>query len=241
MSKDEIDNEEGKAQLCDYLHQVSRFKKTSMLSFQQDFSSDLIDIVPYLRGAGADPQKVAAVYELIKKHGSQIEQAIQNIRASAAVFTRAKPSTLEQQLHNQVFDRTPADRLSETIGIKLQLALPIAVQRHRPPNENALNDIIQAVLASEEAKWHREYPHVRFGIGTTIPDHGAEGDLCIEAKYLKQQSPSAITDQLSADIIKYRPMHILFVLYDPERRISDEFTFSAAYKSEGRVRFAFVR
>ncbi len=241
LSKDIIDNEEGKAQLCDYLHQVSRFKKTTMLSFQQDFSSDLIDIVPYMRGGGADPQKVAIVYELVKKHGSQIELAIQNIRSTAAVFTRSKPSTLEQQLHNQVFDRTPADRLSEAIAIKLQLALPIAMQRQRPKNENALNDFVQALLLSEEQKWHREYPHVRFGTGTTIPDHGTVHDLCIESKYLKTQAVSTITDQLSADLDKYKPRHILFVLYDPDRRIADEKTFTDAYLIHRNVRIAFIR
>ncbi len=241
LSKDVIGNEEGKAQLCDYLHQVYRFTKTTMLSFQQDFSSDLIDIVPYLRGAGATPQKVAVVYELVKKHGSQIEQAIQNIRASAAVFGRSKPSTLEQQLHDQLFNRTPADRLSEAIAIKLQIALPIALQRQRPQNENALNDLVQAILLSEETKWHREYPHIRFGTATTIPDHGTTHDLCVESKYLKTQAVSTITDQLSADLDKYKPMHILFVLYDPDRRIADEPNFADAYRDHSRVRIAFIR
>ncbi len=77
---------------------------------------------------------------------------------------------------------------------------------------------------SEKMISKRIYPALKFSFARTVPDHSfPEYDLLIEAKLLKKEtSKASITDQIGADIHKYRSAHKLFILYDPEKRIINE-------------------
>jgi len=107
-----------------------------------------------------------------------------------------------------------------------------------------LNDKISAILGGDRDKFAREHPAVRFGLATAIPDHSAaEDDLVIETKYLRgATTPSRASDGIAADLIKYPPTaHILFIVYDPQRAVSDDQTFRRAFEDKGRCTVEVIR
>jgi hypothetical protein len=140
--------------------------------------------------------------------------------------------------------KPPVLRLVDAVSDRLSIAIPLAFQNNPPKDEPDLNDKISAILSAERDRFDREHPAVRFGLATAIPDHSAvEKDLVIETKYLRgSTAPSRASDGMAADLTKYPPeAHILFVVYDPERAISDDQTFRNAFEGKGRCTVLIIR
>ena len=140
--------------------------------------------------------------------------------------------------------KPPVLRLVEAACERLSSAIPLAFQNNPPKDESDLNDKISAILNTDRDRFAREHPAVRFGLATAIPDHStAEDDLVIETKYLRgSTTPSRASDGMAADLIKYPPTaHILFVVYDPERAVSDDQTFRDAFEEKGRCTVHLIR
>jgi hypothetical protein len=79
-------------------------------------------------------------------------------------------------------------------------------------------------------------------LANTIPDHSLD-DLFIEAKYLRgKTSPSKATEGIAADLTKYpTDKHKLFIVYDPERSISDDDQFMSDFHAKGRCNIFIIR
>ena len=60
--------------------------------------------------------------------------------------------------------------------------------------------------------------------------------LLIESKYIREgTTPSRATEGMAADLTKYpQEAHILFVVYDPDRAITDRKEFKRGFESKGR-------
>jgi hypothetical protein len=85
---------------------------------------------------------------------------------------------------------------------------------------------------------------VRFGLANAIPDHSAVGyDLVIETKYVRSGTPpSRASDGMAADLMKYPAnTHVLFIVYDPERAISNDAVFREALESKRACTVHIVR
>jgi hypothetical protein len=107
-----------------------------------------------------------------------------------------------------------------------------------------LNDYINSYLMSEEKDYAREFPVVKFSVAKTVPDHSFNGyNLFIESKYLRgKTAKSAITDGIAADITKYpEEKYKLFVIYDPERKISNDETFKRDFEKKPKCRVCIIR
>lgn len=66
------------------------------------------------------------------------------------------------------------------------IALPIACERQKPNSENALNDLIKALIMAESDDYSREFPVIKFSYTKTVPDHSyLDCNLFIETKYLR--------------------------------------------------------
>ena len=123
---------------------------------------------------------------------------------------------------------TGKTRLAESIAESLSKSIPIAFKSHQPSSENQLNDQIQALLQANESIFRREFPLTTFALSRVVPDHETiQHDLLIEAKYVRAKTtPSKITDGIASDITKYSlNKFILFVVYDPNRGISQDDLF----------------
>lgn len=69
----------------------------------------------------------------------------------------------------------------------------------------------------------------------TVVDHSfASNNLLIESKYLRGNTGERVaTDGISADLIKYpSESHLLFLLYDPERKISSDSLLIQTYEQK---------
>ena len=128
-------------------------------------------------------------------------------------------NTIHNYIDNRDYLKPPIERFKDKICQRLLIAIPEAYDHEKPKHENALNDLINAILMADRSDYEREFPYFKFSISKTIPDHSfTDIDLLIEAKYLrKNTAKSAITDGIAADLTKYpEDKHKLFVVYDPE-------------------------
>lgn len=163
-----------------------------------------------------------------------------------SMFKPLLTNSIYEVVNGRRFQRDRAECLAADIAQMLSTAIPIALANTTPDHENALNDQIQALLKRDQETYEREYPAVRFSFATVVPDHfstAADVDLFIEAKYLrKKMSPSGITDQIAADLMKYPDgAYKLFVIYDPERRIKDDTRFKRDFEQRSNCTISIIR
>lgn len=243
ISKDVINNQESKSHLFDYIKLVSDFNTTTSLNFPHIYLDILFNIIPFIDG-NRNTHKISEIYNLTQKHTNQVLSAIQRIKLLDNPLKEKKENTIHSYIDNREYLKPPIDRLTDKICAKLQIAIPEAYEHEKPTHENALNDLINALLRSESNDYEREFPYFKFSISKTIPDHSfAEIDLLIEAKYLrKKTAKSAITDGIAADITKYpEDKHKLFVVYDPERRISNDIGFKRDFENKPNCTIQIIR
>jgi hypothetical protein len=68
-----------------------------------------------------------------------------------------------------------------------------------------------------------------------IPDHSwHEQHLLIEAKFIRNStSPSKASEGIAADLIKYpSEVHVMFVVYDPNRAIPNDDKFRSEFEKK---------
>jgi hypothetical protein len=85
---------------------------------------------------------------------------------------------------------------------------------------------------------------VPFACARVIPDHELVGyALVMEAKFIRQGTPPAkASEGIAADLTKYPAhLHILFVVYDPDRSIRDDQLYMRDFESKGRCSVRIVR
>jgi 7-cyano-7-deazaguanine synthase in queuosine biosynthesis len=246
--RDNIDNNEKdlifKSSIIDYLRLALKLSKQNLDSFQADFIEEFIELENYIIGNNSI-EKLEIFYALCKKHSKQIETAIVNLRNKYDLpFTNNNPSSFFNIISGKEYFKTPVESLIEDIVKKLQHSIPIAFKSKKPENENIFNDYINSVIDSEKYDYDREYPSVRFSTSKITPDHSiSDYNLFIESKYLRgKTTQSVITDGIGADIIKYpNDRHVLFIIYDPERSITDDEKFVKDFKIRNNCTVKIIR
>ncbi len=240
-----VAREEARMTVIDYVRQADDFSKKTDDSFYFDYAAELAEIVGYL-GIQDETDAVSRLWELCNRHGSQVmKQALVRIRAKHDDL--GKP-IVEGSLLDMIGERehlkTDPERLAQRIAKHLQRAIPLAFQTHKPSSENALNDQVEALLSTEDERYHREFPSTKFALAKAVPDHSHPTvDLVIEAKYIRgKTTPSKAFEGIAADITKYsKSDFVLFVVYDPERSISDDDQFKDDIESKRPCHVAIVR
>ena len=114
----------------------------------------------------------------------------------------------------------------------LRKAIPMSFQREKPKDENDMNDKVQALL-STQGEFTREYPALQFGETAYKADHAKDG-LIIESKFPRgKTAKSTVSEGIAADITKIPSSvaGILFVVYDPERKITDDDLFISTFEA----------
>lgn len=225
---DPIDSPEIKTTVLDYIRQAIEFEKTTDDQFVYNRSSELIDIVDYI-GINDEHDALEKLWQLCNRHGKQVIAGLREIRRQLDdPRYRIKPGSLLQIIADREYLKDSPRRLAEQISKTLNATVPIAFKNRRPLNENELNDQISALLRAHGDEFKREFPTTYFANAKVIPDHEEEkANLLIEAKYLRKGTPpSKASDGIAADITKYpSDKFILFVVYDPDRSISDDLGF----------------
>ncbi len=239
-----ISTDEARTTLVDYVRQAHEFATWNVDHFATQLFGSISEIVDYV-GAATEEEAFDRVAELCRRHGKQVMNAIAKIREKHdRLEEKITKGSLLSLIAQREYLKPPVLRLVEAVRDRLSIAIPLAFQNNPPKDEPDLNDKISAILNTDRDKFLREHPAVRFGLATAIPDHSAaEDDLVIETKYLRgSTTPSRASDGMAADLIKYPPAaHILFIVYDPERAVSDDQTFRNALEEKGRCTVHLVR
>ena len=117
----------------------------------------------------------------------------------------------------------------------LAKAIPKAFASMRPRDEAHLQEVSGAALIAAGEMLQREFPYVAWSFSLSKPDFSNELlGIFLELKYLKRgQRPSAITEQIAADLVKYNASerYVLFIIYDPDRVIGDDSVFKSSVSS----------
>lgn len=243
ISKDSFTFDEAKTHLCDYVKLAFNFENESLNSFYYDKLEVVSELVEYIEGEDVT-EKVEKLYQLCKKHFQQVHLAIKRILSLEDPSKPKIPNSFFTFIDKREYFKDPVERFVEKISEKLRIAIPEAFNTEKPRSENSLNDYINSYLLSKKDDYEREFPVVRFSIGKTVPDHSFNGNnLFIETKYLRgKTAKSAITDGIAADITKYPDDQFkLFIIYDPERKISNDETFSRDFEKKPKCKICIIR
>lgn len=243
ISKDSFKSDEIKTHLCDYIKLAFAFSNVSIDNFYYEHAEVLSELTNFIRGSD-EYQNLEKIFDLFKTHFQQIHYSIKRI---SSLDDPAKPQ-ISNSFYTFIADREyfkdPIELFVEKISGKLRKAIPVAFSTTKPRNENSLNDFINSLLKSESGDYEREFPVVKFAIAKTVPDHSFSGyNLFIETKYLRgKTAKSSITDGIAADIMKYPDDTFkLFVIYDPERKISDDDVFIRDFEAKPKCKICIVR
>jgi hypothetical protein len=239
-----VSTEEAKTTLVDYIRQAREFATSNSDHLVHELFGEIAESIDYV-GVPTEEEAYNRIAQLCRRHGEQVMTALAFM---CAKHDRLETSIAEGSLLSLVADREylkpPVDRLVKAMCSRLSAALPVAFQHNRPRNETDLNDKISAIVNTDAVQFEREHPTVRFGLANAIPDHSAVGyDLVIETKYVRSGTPpSRASDGMAADLMKYPAnVHILFVVYDPDRAISDDEVFRRALEDKRTCTIHIVR
>ncbi|MDO8721834.1 MAG: 7-cyano-7-deazaguanine synthase [Syntrophales bacterium] len=225
---DQIESPETRTTALDYIRQATTFANITDDRFYHERLYELSDIVDFIEVNG-EQDAIEKIWKLCNRHGKQVVEAIKVIRQQHDDPCRKlNLGSLLQLIADREHLKDDARKLAERITAILATSIPIAFKTRQPAKEDELNDHIDALLRADGIDFHREFPSTTFALAKVIPDHEARNvDLLTEAKYVRRgTSPSKATEGIAADITKYQASKfILFVIYDPERGISDDATF----------------
>jgi 7-cyano-7-deazaguanine synthase in queuosine biosynthesis len=221
--------------LLDYIRQARDFAEWNPDHFCRELLSELAEIVGFI-SAKTEEEAYTNIWELCKRHGTQVMEALVRIRNKHDKLARKIPEgSLLKLIAEREYLKTPVSRLIENICARLRAAIPIAFQKNHPKDESDFNDKVSAILNTERNNFEREHPAIRFGLATVIPDHSwHEQHLLIEAKFIRNStSPSKASEGIAADLIKYpSEVHVLFVVYDPNRAIPNDDKFRSEFEKK---------
>lgn len=241
---DEITNGLTRTNILDYIRIALDFYKMGIDRFYSEKMSEFVELEEYIDGEN-EHKKVDKIYSLCKKHGEQIHIAIKKILDKLYdPFESYSSNSFFTLVTQGDYQKDPIELLANEICYKLNNSIPIAYNSTKPSGENELNNLIEALINSEKHKYEREHPAISFALAKTIPDHSLENtDLLIEAKFCRDNTtPSKVTDGIAADIIKYpNTSFILFIVYDPFRKIKNDAEFKKQFESKANCRINIVR
>ena len=222
-----------KTTLIDYIRQAKEFYEWDIDYFRKEKWTELLDVFDMISDM-TDEKTTDNIFQLCKKHGENILKAIKTIsKLYDDPYNKPLKDTFLAIVSSREYLKTPSSQIINIIDNNLKKSIPMAFQKNRPKDEKDLNDKISAILSAVFSNCEREYPTINFALAKTIPDHSyAEYNLLIETKYPRgKTSISTITDGIAADITKYpSESNILFIIYDPDRKIIDDEIFINDFK-----------
>jgi 7-cyano-7-deazaguanine synthase in queuosine biosynthesis len=235
---------EARTTLVDFVRQANHFSTSNTDHFASELIGPLAEVIDFV-GAEDEESAISAIAELCQRHGHQAMNALHLMRSKHDKLNApVTPGSLISLVGDREYLKPPVMQLVEAVNRRLAIAVPLAFQHTAPEDERRVNDAISAILHSDRERFQREHPAVRFGLATTVPDHASfDGDLVIETKYIRgSTSPSRASEGIAADLTKYpEHVHILFVVYDPQRAIPDDQTFCDAFERKGRCTVHVIR
>lgn len=239
------DSREVMTTAVDYIRQARNFSQWNIDHFYHELLHDLSELIDFLPGRPTEEHAINCVWELCRRHGSQVLLALNRMREEHDdLFEEVKTGSLLQIISDREYLKTPVERIVESLEDLLVEAVPRMFGRNPPSNEADLNRKVNALLESHRTDLRREHPVVSFAGANVVPDHGDESyDVLVESKYIRGgTSPSKASDGMAADLTKYpQESHVLFLVLDQERAIVESQRFKLDFEARGRCTVLIIR
>ena len=242
---DSIDDRSARTVAIDYVRQAKRFAEWNLAGFENEYLSELADLLDYLPQGGTDEDQIEMVWKLLRTHGKHVRLGLRNMQAS-------RPDSLQPFTKNSILalvasgehTKPEVRRLAQSIKQVLETAVGEMFSLNRPCNEPDLNSKLAALLRTHEQSLKSEHPTESFACAGVIPDHKLpSSSLLLEAKYIrKATSPSKAAEGIAADLTKFPAnSFVLFVVYDPDHAINSDSQYREDIESKGRNMVVIVR
>ncbi len=243
--KDNFGREE-RTILVDYVRLAMRLRKQNIGAFEDEWLDQLTDIVDVIN-LSTDAEAIEKLHVLFKRHGKQVMDGIlafQKEYADKMFGEKHQPNSLSEILSTQEYLEPPARLLAKRLSNLLNDAIPVAFKTDQPANEKVVQDQVEALLKSHLEKLQREFPHVPFALGYTVPDFSLRAPcVYIEVKYPRGKiAPSKVSAGIAEDCTKYpESAFLLFAIYDPKRLIKDDKTFANSFEQKRACLICIIR
>lgn len=235
---------ESRTAAVDYVRQAASFAGSTAGSFAEEYLSELAALGAEVPGVTNDIELTERVWKLVSTHGENVRHGIRKMQELYDdPLGDLAPESLLGLVASREHQRPPAIRLADAITRIVEDAVGTLFGVQRPANERDLNSKLAALIGSHSALTS-EHPTVSFACAGVAPDHTVtDSDLLIEAKYVRGNTPpSKASEGIAADLTKYPARaHILFIVYDPDRRITNDHRFARDFESLGRCSILVVR
>jgi 7-cyano-7-deazaguanine synthase in queuosine biosynthesis len=220
----------GKALSMGYFGTHLRIGSLNEPAFYQEFV-EVYDALHYMPMPFDRAEK--AVYELFQRQSKDVERAFKAMRAKHDnQLLRGKlPKdcllrTVGAGLHLEPPVKLAADRLSQIADDGLHATF----RNRKPKNEIEVQDALEGIFIPLKERIEREFPvYCVLHLKGVRPDFSNGQALAIEVKYIyeKNRTPQKIVEEMGADISHYKGKvgGVLFVVYDPEKKIVDSERF----------------
>ena len=236
----QIPSNETKQRLWQMLRMASAEKLQTTEDLFKNFPEEMVDLLEYWHCDNPD-DSLAEIFSLFSLYGDSVLRA-----AKAMQFKHEDLSvpiaddSFLSMLTLREYLKTPTQIRVKEIDKVLRSSIPQVFQGSMPKDENDFNNKVKALLTAAGSIFSREYPVLKFGITSYRADL-SEDSLIIESKYLRGKAPPSVaTESIAADITKIpNNISVLFIVYDPERKITDDAEFINSY--EQKRQFCFVR
>lgn len=237
---------ETKTVALDYIRQAISLDRSTADSFYQEYLYDISQMIDFLPFDGDEFDRVHSLWQLYKRHGHTVKEALSAIRTryDDPFASAPSPDSLLDLLSTREYLKPDRERFIDALAPVLIQGIGEMFAKNRPKNEDDLNEKLGALLRSHDVKFRSEYPTVSFAGARVIPDHrNAVQEVLIEAKYIRDStSPSLATEGIAADLTKYPiSTYIVFLVYDPTHKIKSDQVFCEDIHSRGRNRVLIVR
>ncbi len=230
-----------KTAVIDYVRLGLRFKEDSIDSFYEAWLTEIAEaMVP----GDSEAIFVGQLFDLVKKFGNQTADALKNFSLRDDVTKTPVQNSLLHIIQQREYLKEESERFALKLSARLKLAIPAMFAKNRPKDENDFNDKLHGLIQNDHEGYRREFPVTLFGLARVIPDHEiSKYNLLVESKYLRAgTTPSKVTDQIAADIVKYpEAAYVVFVIYDPDRSIRDDATFTHDIEGKRKCSVAIIR
>jgi 7-cyano-7-deazaguanine synthase in queuosine biosynthesis len=244
ITRQPIPDEESRTTTVDYLRQAAQFADSPIDAFYTEYLSDLADALDALPLAGSDIDRVRRIWELMRAHGENVRNGLLRIRQLYDdPLAPLPPGSLPSLVSAREHLRPAVLRLADAISRIASNAVGELFRIEPPSNENDLNSKLAALIGSHQ-ELISEHPSVPFACAQVTPDHTVvDTALLIEAKFIRDGTPpSKASEGIAADLTKYPSgSHILFLVYDPHRRIPDDAVFKRDFENRGRCTVTILR
>lgn len=241
-----IDSPESRTTAIDYIRQAAKLSKWNIGHFESEYLSDLAEIIDFLpEKKTSEYENVELIWKLMQRHGEQVFNAIKKIRDKYDDPRHPlQPRCLLAAVSQREHLKPEVKRSVESISQIVQNAVGEMFRKIPPKDEPDLNAKIGALLRTHDRSIKSEHPTISFACAQVVPDHQLDGkDLLIESKYIRKgTTPSKANEGIASDLTKY-PLesHILFLVYDPQRAISNDEEYKQDIERRGRCTVKILR